>query len=989
MVTRLHILAGSILFAAGVLASAASAEDLGKNLAGESCRSAGPLSPGQAVNIRCGDAGQTDAGDVTKFAAPQDKTQWHGALAQLAQTPRKDLNCEEPQWTASGRVAVRVCTLKSNGWPRVMVAAESGGQFYLAEGTPSSLPAIQAAIAQDSHEAQTADDGKAEIAIVEAKLSAGAVRSSASDYENYRKFIEAARLAGAADNYAAAETNYRQALGIEQRLFGERSAVVGQTLAELALQVSNQGRFADAAALFRRAGPLVEASSVDSVRARYDSYLALNAANQRDYADALKFARAATKARRAEIASAKQANSGLSDGIDPVPVSQGELAHALRIESEMALRLGDLASAQATAEEALWIISDDPSLPLWWRADTIALLGEVNERRGRVVAAEHDLRDARDLNAKLFGETAPTAFSNLKLGAFYSRQQLYPAALDAYRTALKIAESDPVAQSQVTSENVVFYTAAELASGDPATRDARIFAASQLVNSSVADRTIAKVAARRAAGNDALSALIAQAQQAEHNRDLARMQLAAEYAKPDGERNAERERTLDDAAKKASAEAEGLMAKVRQSFPQYAELANPGAADLGAVQKQLGANEALISFVFGQNSGYALLVRAHGFDAVPLAIGSGELTGDIADLRQAMVPVAGNLPEFSLANAYGLYQSLLAPLGDRLNGVDHLVIVPSGALASLPLALLVTEQPTGQDYRSAAWLVRRYALSNVPSPRAFLTLADANAHRASAPRPFLGLGAPEFQGPNGPAGAKVLSDLTAACRDTGPVSPDLLRALPPLPDTAHEVRTVGANLGGQNADILLGAQATEAGLRARPLDQFAVIYFATHGILPGELHCESEPSLALSPPMQTAASTASDGMLQASEIAQLKLNADLVVLSACNTAEAGNGLGGSALQGLSDAFFAAGAHSVLASHWEVPSAATETLMTGLFDSANRARGLAQGLRRSQLALIDRAGTAHPFYWAAFTIIGDDGSAGQYGSGAQISSAGQP
>src|SRR6185437_15792349 len=279
MVTRLHALAVSISLAAGVLATAASADDLGKNLAGESCRSAGPLALAQQVSIRCGDAGQTEAGDVTAFPAPQDKTTWHNALAQLAHTPRQDLNCQEPQWTASGRVAVRICSLKSNGWPRIMLAAESGGHFYLAEGTPSALPAIQAAIAQDSREAQTPGESKAVTAIVEAKLSADAVRSSASDYENYRKFIEAARLAGAADNYAAAEANYRQALGIEQRLFGERSDVVGQTLAELALQVSNQGRFVDAAALFRRAGPLIEASSVDSVRARYDSYLALNAAN--------------------------------------------------------------------------------------------------------------------------------------------------------------------------------------------------------------------------------------------------------------------------------------------------------------------------------------------------------------------------------------------------------------------------------------------------------------------------------------------------------------------------------------------------------------------------------------------------------------------------------------------------------------------------------------------------------------------------------------
>ncbi|HEY5337810.1 MAG TPA: CHAT domain-containing protein, partial [Rhizomicrobium sp.] len=177
-------------------------------------------------------------------------------------------------------------------------------------------------------------------------------------------------------------------------------------------------------------------------------------------------------------------------------------------------------------------------------------------------------------------------------------------------------------------------------------------------------------------------------------------------------------------------------------------------------------------------------------------------------------------------------------------------------------------------------------------------------------------------------------------------------------------------IGGGNATILLGAQATEANLRAQPLEQYDVIYFATHGILPGELHCAAEPSLALSPPATPAATTSTDGMLTASEIAQLKLNADLVVLSACNTAESSDGLGGGALEGLSDSFFAAGARAVLATHWEVPSTATASLMTGVFTPANRARGLAQALRQSQLSLIAQGSTAHPFNWAAFTIIGD-------------------
>jgi CHAT domain-containing protein len=127
----------------------------------------------------------------------------------------------------------------------------------------------------------------------------------------------------------------------------------------------------------------------------------------------------------------------------------------------------------------------------------------------------------------------------------------------------------------------------------------------------------------------------------------------------------------------------------------------------------------------------------------------------------------------------------------------------------------------------------------------------------------------------------------------------------------------------------------------------------------------------------SAATTDADGLLDASEVAALKLNADLVVLAACNTAAAGGGrFGGGALEGLADAFFNAGARAVLASHWEVPSAATTQLMTGVFQryGQNRQRGLAEALRQSQLALIGRPVTAHPFNWAAFTLIGDSGAA---------------
>ncbi|HWA29959.1 MAG TPA: CHAT domain-containing tetratricopeptide repeat protein [Rhizomicrobium sp.] len=973
-------------------ASAAHAADLGKNLAGETCQLSGAALIGQPATISCG--GSTDVAgqlSVTSIGQgiPTDPAGRRAALERVLSMVNTEANCGDAEW--HGRLLLRICTLKSNGWPRVLIGMEAGSNFYQASGIPSSLPVLEAALASQSQTTVAAADTAAVNQSVQTKISSGVVHASGADYTNYKTHIESARLAGAADNYAAAEAGYRDALAIEQRLFGPNSIIVGQTLTELALQVSNQGRFAEAAALFRRAGPIIEGSSDNGLRARYDSYLALDAANQRHYADALQFARQATAARRAEVAAATKENvSGDPSGGSASGISQGELAHDLRVEAEMALRVGDTASARAAAEESLWIVSEEPGLPLWWRSDTVALMGEINEREGRVVTAEHDFRDARDLDVKIFGDTAPAALSNLRLAEFYTRQQLYGPALDAYKLAFDVAAKDPITRRQIYPDDVVQYITAATGN-NVAVNGADIFRVSQFASNGVADQTIARVAAREAAGNTALSDLIAQLHQATAERDRARVDLAAESARPNDERSAELEDSLNAKLKLASARADELSTKVRQSFPDYSSLAEPVASDLAAVQGTLAPDAAMVFFIVGEDSSYALVVRRDGFASVPLAIGRDALTADVTDLRSAFVPVLGRVPEYSLKNAYALYQTIFAPVEPKLAGVDHLVVVPGGPLASFPLSLLVSENPgDGHDYSTAAWLVKRYAISVTPSPRAFLSLKEEAAHHAPAPRPFLGVGAPSFQGASGAAGAKALADLSSGCREAGPVSADLLRALPPLPGTGAEVQTVAARLGGANATVLLGGQATEANLRTQALNQYSVLYFATHGILPGQMHCESEPALALSPPAGGGATTVGDGMLTASEIAGLRLNADLVVLSACNTAEAPDGLGGGALEGLSDAFFAAGARAVLASHWEVPSTATATLMTGVFTRTNSARGVAEALRQSQLSLISQPSTAHPFNWAAFTVIGDGQalSTGEERS-AQLTDAGHP
>jgi CHAT domain-containing protein len=220
--------------------------------------------------------------------------------------------------------------------------------------------------------------------------------------------------------------------------------------------------------------------------------------------------------------------------------------------------------------------------------------------------------------------------------------------------------------------------------------------------------------------------------------------------------------------------------------------------------------------------------------------------------------------------------------------------------------------------------------------------------------------------------------MSGVCRDGGPFPPDMLRALAPLPDTATELRTVARSLGANDNNLLLGAAATESNLRKQNLKDARVIYFATHALLPGELSCQSEPALALSPPASPATDRSTDGLLDASEVASLSLNADLVVLSACNTGQTESKLGGGALAGLAESFFYAGARSLIASHWQVPSTATAQLMVGMFGklTADPAGGAARAIRSAQLALMDKPDTAHPFFWAAFTLIGDSGTPGQ-------------
>jgi len=355
------------------------------------------------------------------------------------------------------------------------------------------------------------------------------------------------------------------------------------------------------------------------------------------------------------------------------------------------------------------------------------------------------------------------------------------------------------------------------------------------------------------------------------------------------------------------------------------------------------------------------------------------LAVEVQALRTSLDPQLNpSLRPFPATRAYQLYQKLLAPAAPMLADAHHVLVVPDGALMSLPIGVLVTKPGRGDpnslaDHRDVAWLARDHAVTVLPAVGSLRALRQfAEASKASSP--FLGVGDPVLKGASGGTRGTVrIADLFRG----GIADADKVRALPPLPETAEELRSVAATLHASDASLYLEERASEPLLYKAALERYRVIEFATHGLVSGEITGLTEPALVLTPPVKT--SPDNDGLLTASKIARLKLDADWVVLSACNTAASDGTPGADGLSGLAKAFFYAGSRALLVSNWSVASKAAVKLTTGAFAAlaAEPAIGRAEALRRAELALLDDTtlapAFAHPMIWAPFTIVGEGGA----------------
>jgi CHAT domain-containing protein len=520
----------------------------------------------------------------------------------------------------------------------------------------------------------------------------------------------------------------------------------------------------------------------------------------------------------------------------------------------------------------------------------------------------------------------------------------------------------------------------------------------QWAGQSSAATAVQQMGTRFASGPGPLASLVRESQDlAAAWRDKDKTLLDA-LSNPDGRQ----ERGSIDVLRREIAETErrlnAVAARIDKEFPDYGTLAHPKPLTAEEVQSLLGGDEALVFFLTAANESYVFALTREGFEWRTISLDEKNMAAKVAVFRRGLDVEeltksvdAGKSELFDLAIAHEFYVALLRPVEALIKDKPELLIVPSGPLTALPFHLLVTDNPAiavprmqindMAAYRDAPWLVKRHAVTVLPSV-ASLKALRVFARKGQSTKPMIGFGDPVF-GPNqntAAAGQRTETVEIAArtraysdyWRGASVDRARLADALSPLPDSAQELKAVAAKLGASASDIYLGRSATEENVKRLPLADYRVVYFATHGLVAGDVEGLGEPSLALTLPHEPG--ELDDGLLTASEVAQLKLNADWVVLSACNTA-AGQKPGAEALSGLARAFFYAGARALLVSHWRIDSKAATRLATSTFDimKSNQTIGRAEAFRRAMLTYLDDRSdiwNAYPGFWGSFSLVGE-------------------
>ena len=417
------------------------------------------------------------------------------------------------------------------------------------------------------------------------------------------------------------------------------------------------------------------------------------------------------------------------------------------------------------------------------------------------------------------------------------------------------------------------------------------------------------------------------------------------------------------------------------------------AATIAEVQKALLPGEAFFKLTKVRDSLFAILIDGNG-PAIWRVGASAAVVEDAANkLHASIVGTDTTLLGFEVGRAFALFSVLTGPQSVRLLAARALVVDAGGPLQRIPVGVLVADkasvaayQATAKtspfDYSQVDFLVRHMPVSVALSPRSLIVARRLAP--SPAPLPFIGF-AQHQPAPETLEGAGQLVSVGSNCTVSREAIAKLGRALKPISDA--ELDRAAQALGLARVPTLTAAGFTDTAVMARTdLNQFQVLHFATHGLTEGPyfdyFRAKADPwSCTTAPPaLVTSLGTGqSAGILPFDKIARLKLDANLVVLSACDTASgvsigqaraAGQEEAGASLEGLVRAFLAANARAVLSTYWEIPNTVDSQDLMAHFYRGARGGTIGEALREAQVTTLRNPASSHPFYWGAFFVVGD-------------------
>jgi len=971
--------------------------NLGANAEKEGCRAVTRFDPpkgGGAADIYCG-AWENPSGRVVLYPSAAAA---NAAMAMVCQGDATQL--KDAKFDALTQIA---CARTDQSGPiRYTLVARRGSAVVIGDVFPSDwAPLVNAArvlAGIEPAKAVTGPGGGGEtpgLREIEAAFPSGPPGQAAM--ANYELLLRRAYEYNTIWSFDTAERDFEELLRAHGRLEPDDTAGEAEIFADIALNMSNARRFDEASDAFAKASSLLQLPKDALLASKILNYRALDQLNRRDNAGALASALQANQA-RADIVRAAQLGAGTT-------ISEGDVGRVERGNADAADRRSLLISlTEAPSTDRATILSaqgyyiaaiaaralgrsdeagyltgasaelNQVTLPPGWLVEDIA----NEEADSRYVAGDFaGSADAAEAGLKLIKTTEPGTRAEahlwLSLELAQTRLGQTDAALASGRQAMTIfgqQTESPGMPADVAAPHLGLLEQEWRRTSSPQLAD-EYFRTMSLVWDSAAARTTAQLAARMTLGAAGADARAYQDAQRAYRAALSRQELLSQTTNVPPDKAAAADAAVRDAAKAVTV-AEN---NVRAHAPTYLELLNPQAGG-GDLQAVLASHEAYLRIALGAHGSYGVLVEKASIRPYTIALTSAQADALVDRFRRTTHLKGRLLPDFDVAASSDLYAGLIGPIADQLADIRDLDIDVSGSLASIPFAALVSSAPDqatlaairqSQDYSGVAWLARRFAVANSLGPAALIRLRKA-------PEPPAAAVSATVYGDFNPDPKAVAARLSAAnglsvgCQAQVQHALDLLG---PLPETEGEAKGIAGKFSG--ARLVLGPAFTDVDFLTNPQTASAdVIVLATHGVL-GLSSCFPEPALL------TSLGTSGTGLIAASELLDRQLKAQLVVLSACDTAAGGKldeaqtglGDGGDALSGLARGFIYAGARNVLATQWKVDADTSSAAMSDFLAAADQLNAtLGEALATSQRKLFAQAETAHPFYWAAFVLVGD-------------------